>query len=87
MQHPNCRKVENGQWLYAKVSTRSFPQFSTDNWIPDEDPYDMGYAEMVYGQPGPFDNFIRNHQKPQPTQIARVRTCSLRYSGKNDAMK
>lgn len=47
MQHPNYRKVENGQWLYAKVSTRSFPQFSTDNWIPDEDPYDMGYAEMV----------------------------------------
>ncbi|XP_024030897.1 E3 ubiquitin-protein ligase RFI2 isoform X1 [Morus notabilis] len=48
MQCPNCRKVENGQWLYANGSTRSFPEFTIDDWIPDEDPYDMGYAEMPF---------------------------------------
>lgn len=47
MQCPNCRKVENGQWLYANGSTRSFPELSIDDWFPDEDPYDMGYTEMV----------------------------------------
>lgn len=48
MQCPNCRKVENGQWLYANGSTRSFPEFSIEDWFPDEDPYDMGYTEMPF---------------------------------------
>ncbi|KAM6540953.1 hypothetical protein CsatB_005400 [Cannabis sativa] len=48
MQCPNCRKVENGQWLYANGSTRSFPEISIDDWIPDEDAYDMGYADMPF---------------------------------------
>ncbi|PON96554.1 43kDa postsynaptic protein [Trema orientale] len=48
MQCPNCRKVEDGQWLYANGSTRSFPEFGMDDWILDEDPYDMGYTDMPF---------------------------------------
>ncbi|KAH7517074.1 hypothetical protein FEM48_Zijuj09G0023600 [Ziziphus jujuba var. spinosa] len=47
MQCPNCRKVEKGQWLYANGSTQSFPE-SLDDWIPDEDPYDLSYTEMPF---------------------------------------
>src|SRR4051794_27734387 len=47
MQCPNCRKVEKGQWLYANGSSCSFPEFNMEDWIPDEDPYDLSYAEMV----------------------------------------
>lgn len=47
MQCPNCRKVEKGQWLYANGSTQTFPE-SLDDWIPDEDPYDLGYTETVW---------------------------------------
>ncbi|XP_065861337.1 E3 ubiquitin-protein ligase RFI2 [Euphorbia lathyris] len=48
MQCPNCRKVEKGQWLYANGSTRTVPEISMDDWIPDEDFYDLGYSEMPY---------------------------------------
>ncbi|GLU07387.1 hypothetical protein SLE2022_243470 [Rubroshorea leprosula] len=47
MQCPNCRKVERGQWLYANGCTRSFPEFSMDDWYPDEDYYDF-YSEMPF---------------------------------------
>lgn len=46
MQCPNCRKVEKGNWLYGNGSSRSFPEFSTDDWIPDEDPYESSLHEM-----------------------------------------
>jgi hypothetical protein len=46
MQCPNCRKIEKGQWLYANGS-RSYPEFSTDDWTHDEDLYDLSYSEMV----------------------------------------
>ncbi|XP_010259580.1 PREDICTED: uncharacterized protein LOC104598959 [Nelumbo nucifera] len=48
MQCPNCRKIEKGQWLYANGS-RSFPEFSMDDWVHDEDLYDLGYSEMPFG--------------------------------------
>jgi len=46
MQCPNCRKIEKGQWLYANGS-RSYPEFSMDEWTHDEDLYDLSYSEMV----------------------------------------
>ena len=49
MQCPNCRKIEKGQWLYANGS-RSYPEFSMDDWAHDEDLYDLGYSEMVIVQ-------------------------------------
>ncbi|KAG2694751.1 hypothetical protein I3843_08G157000 [Carya illinoinensis] len=48
MQCPNCRKIEKGQWLYANGS-RSFPEFSMDDWTHDEDLYDLSYSEMSFG--------------------------------------
>jgi len=47
MQCPNCRNVEKGQWLYANGSTRPFPEFSMEDWIPEEDLYGLSYPEMV----------------------------------------
>lgn len=47
MQCPNCRRIEKGQWLYANGSTRSLPELSMEDWIPDEDFYDLSYSEMV----------------------------------------
>ncbi|KAF7805087.1 E3 ubiquitin-protein ligase RFI2-like isoform X1 [Senna tora] len=48
MQCPNCRKIEKGQWLYANGS-RSYPEFSVDDWAHDEDLYDLSYSEMSFG--------------------------------------
>ncbi|KAL5791822.1 hypothetical protein ACOSP7_000416 [Xanthoceras sorbifolium] len=48
MQCPNCQKVEKGQWLYANGSTRSLPELSMEDWIPDEDFYDLSYSEMPF---------------------------------------
>ncbi|XAR49150.1 hypothetical protein NMG60_11032243 [Bertholletia excelsa] len=48
MQCPNCRKIEKGQWLYASGS-RPFPEFSMDDWVHDEDLYDLSYSEMSFG--------------------------------------
>jgi len=48
MQCPNCRKVEEGQWLYANGFTPSFPEFSMDDWNHDEDPYDPSYSELPF---------------------------------------
>lgn len=48
MQCPNCRKIEKGQWLYANGS-RSFPEFSMEDWAHDEDLYDLSYSEMSFG--------------------------------------
>ncbi|RVW54536.1 E3 ubiquitin-protein ligase RFI2 [Vitis vinifera] len=46
MQCPNCRKIERGRWLFANGSARSFPEFSMDDWTPDEETYDFNYSEM-----------------------------------------
>ncbi|KAF2315006.1 hypothetical protein GH714_037516 [Hevea brasiliensis] len=46
MQCPNCRKVEKGQWLYANGSTCTLHEMSMDDWISDEDLYDLSYSEM-----------------------------------------
>lgn len=49
MQCPNCRNVEKGQWLFANASsTRLFPEFVMEDWIPDEDLYALSYPEMQY---------------------------------------
>ncbi|EOA27362.1 hypothetical protein CARUB_v10023476mg [Capsella rubella] len=48
MQCPNCRNVEKGQWLFANGSTRPFPDFSLEDWIPEEDLYGLTYPEMQY---------------------------------------
>ncbi|KAK6915609.1 Zinc finger, RING-type [Dillenia turbinata] len=46
MQCPNCRKIEKGQWLFS-TGYRPFPEFNMDDWTPDEDLYDLSYAEML----------------------------------------
>ncbi|KAF5739876.1 hypothetical protein HS088_TW12G01087 [Tripterygium wilfordii] len=46
MQCPNCRKVENGQWLYANGKP-TVPEFSMDDWTHDEDLHDLGYFETM----------------------------------------
>lgn len=46
MQCPNCQKIEEGQWLYAKGS-RPSPEYSMDDWAHDEDLYDLSYYETV----------------------------------------
>ena len=51
MQCPNCRKVEKGRWLYASGSTFSFPEFSIDDWTPDENSNEFSYSEMVSTTP------------------------------------
>ncbi|ESQ39419.1 hypothetical protein EUTSA_v10001505mg [Eutrema salsugineum] len=48
MQCPNCRSVDKGQWLYANGSTRPFPEFVIEDWIPEEDLYGLSYPEMQY---------------------------------------
>ncbi|KAK7284383.1 hypothetical protein RJT34_19128 [Clitoria ternatea] len=59
MQCPNCRKIENGQWLYANGS-RSYPEFSMDDWAHDDDLYDVSYSEMSFGVHWcPFGNLTR----------------------------
>ena len=57
MQCPNCRKIEKGQWLYANGS-RSFPEFSVEDWTHDEDLYDLSYSEMVKNNKVLFDFLI-----------------------------
>ncbi|XP_010914452.1 E3 ubiquitin-protein ligase IPI1 [Elaeis guineensis] len=48
MQCPNCRKVENGNWLYVS-SSRPLPELSMDDWAHDEDLYELSYSEMPFG--------------------------------------
>ncbi|KAH0865599.1 hypothetical protein HID58_082810, partial [Brassica napus] len=36
-----------GQWLFANGSTRLFPEFVMEDWIPEEDLYALSYPEMV----------------------------------------
>eukprot|EP01018_Ginkgo_biloba_P017562 Gb_32414 [translate_table: standard] len=45
MQCPNCRHVENGQWLYAN-GCRPYEEFTVEDWANDEDLYDVNYTEM-----------------------------------------
>lgn len=48
MQCPNCRKVEKGQWLYANGTARRIHDLTMDDWIPDEDFYELSYPEVPY---------------------------------------
>ena len=45
MQCPNCRTVENGNWLYANGS-RSSQDVNNDEWGYD-DLYDHGHSELA----------------------------------------
>lgn len=47
MQCPNCRKIEDGRWLYANGSSRSLPDFGIDEWTFSEEPYEYTFPEMV----------------------------------------
>lgn len=48
MQCPNCRKIEKGQWLYSNGS-RPYAEFNMEDWVHDEDLYDISYSEMSFG--------------------------------------
>ncbi|CAL9037579.1 unnamed protein product [Musa banksii] len=48
MQCPNCRKVEEGNWLYANGSHPT-PELNMDDYIHDEDLYSLGYMENPFG--------------------------------------
>uniref|UniRef100_A0A5B7AZR7 RING-type domain-containing protein n=1 Tax=Davidia involucrata TaxID=16924 RepID=A0A5B7AZR7_DAVIN len=64
MQCPNCRKIERGRWLYASGcgSSHSFPNFTMDNWTPDEEPYESSYSEMPFRVHWcPFSGLTRVH--------------------------
>jgi len=45
MQCPNCRTVENGNWLYA-TGSRSSQDVNNDEWGYD-DLYDHGHSELA----------------------------------------
>ncbi|XP_008800817.2 E3 ubiquitin-protein ligase RFI2-like isoform X1 [Phoenix dactylifera] len=47
MQCPNCRKVENGNWLFAS-SSQPLPELNMGDWAHDEDLYDLSYSEMLH---------------------------------------
>ncbi|KAG0452656.1 hypothetical protein HPP92_025320 [Vanilla planifolia] len=58
MQCPNCRKVENGRWLFAN-GNHSSSDFDLDGWI-TEDIYDLSYSELPLGfQWCPFGGFTQ----------------------------
>ncbi|XP_039056601.1 E3 ubiquitin-protein ligase RFI2-like isoform X2 [Hibiscus syriacus] len=58
MQCPNCRKVEKGQWLYARGSTQSLPELTMEEWSVEEEYYDPVYSEMQFrAQWCPFGEF------------------------------
>ncbi|XP_047322950.1 E3 ubiquitin-protein ligase RFI2-like [Impatiens glandulifera] len=48
MQCPNCRRVEEGQWLFAN-GCRPYHEFSMDDLSLEEDLYDIIYSEMSVG--------------------------------------
>ncbi|CAN6838571.1 unnamed protein product, partial [Brassica oleracea] len=37
-----------GQWLFANGSSRLFPEFVMEDWIPEEDLYALSYPEMGF---------------------------------------
>ncbi|WOL16451.1 hypothetical protein Cni_G25238 [Canna indica] len=47
MQCPNCRKVEEGNWLYANGS-RPTPEPTVDEWTQDEDLYNLNHSETPF---------------------------------------
>ncbi|URE03437.1 zinc finger, C3HC4 type, domain containing protein [Musa troglodytarum] len=62
MQCPNCRKVEEGNWFYANGS-HSTPELTMDEWIQDEDLYNLNYAEsdLVTFSTSVCINFFLSH--------------------------
>ena len=83
MQCPNCRNVEKGQWLFANGSTRLFPEFVMEDWIPEEDLYALSYPEMVnFVQPYMFSFPVHENcafiiQPPYFYQLYEILICIL----------
>lgn len=48
MQCPNCRRVEEGQWLFSN-GCRPYHEFNMDDLTLDEDLYDIMYSELSFG--------------------------------------
>ncbi|KAK2990627.1 hypothetical protein RJ640_019907 [Escallonia rubra] len=74
MQCPNCRKVERGQWLFANGSPRTPPELGLDDFISNENPYELNFAEMPFGVhwcpygglPGLNSSFEELESQPTP---------------------
>lgn len=48
MQCPNCRNIENGQWLYAN-GCNPYEDIILENFTNNEDFYDINHTEMPFG--------------------------------------
>lgn len=48
MQCPNCRNIENGQWLYAN-GCNPYEDIILENFTNNEDLYDVNHTEMPFG--------------------------------------
>lgn len=48
MQCPNCRNIENGQWLYAN-GCNPYEDIILENFTNNEDLYDINHTEMPFG--------------------------------------
>lgn len=48
MQCPNCRNIENGQWLYAN-GCHPIEEIILENLTNNEDLYDVNHTEMPFG--------------------------------------
>uniref|UniRef100_A0A7N0T7E6 RING-type domain-containing protein n=1 Tax=Kalanchoe fedtschenkoi TaxID=63787 RepID=A0A7N0T7E6_KALFE len=49
MQCPNCRTVEKGRWLYTNEAAHALPEYNVDDWIPDQEQYELAFPEMPLG--------------------------------------
>lgn len=48
MQCPNCRNIENGQWLYAN-GCNPYEDIILENFTNNQDLYDVNHTEMPFG--------------------------------------
>uniref|UniRef100_A0A7N0UGW5 RING-type domain-containing protein n=2 Tax=Kalanchoe fedtschenkoi TaxID=63787 RepID=A0A7N0UGW5_KALFE len=46
MQCPNCQTVEKGHWLYANEAAHEVPEYSANDWIHDQEPYELAFPEL-----------------------------------------
>ncbi|XP_071700856.1 E3 ubiquitin-protein ligase RFI2-like isoform X2 [Rutidosis leptorrhynchoides] len=49
MQCPNCRKVENGRWLFAEGSAHGVSETGTPDWLPNGGLHDLSYSRRPFG--------------------------------------
>ncbi|CAL0311214.1 unnamed protein product [Lupinus luteus] len=83
MQCPNCRNIEKGQWLYANGG-RSYPEFSMDDWMHDEDLYDLSYSEMSFGVHWcPFSNLTQLPSSFEDGEFSRTAYADHDILGQN----